>query len=143
MRLELDKRGIDLPSTLCPCCNDEVESLDHCLISCKIANNVWDKIIEWWKLDIFNIGNLNEILRNMGGALSSNSNKDLWRVVVWTTCYYMWKNANERAFLTNITSAEKIVQEIRSKTFDWNSRKSMKGVLLWDCWVMRPNECGI
>lgn len=40
VRTELDKRGIDLHTTLCPCCNDGVESIDHCLEFCNFSRNV-------------------------------------------------------------------------------------------------------
>ncbi|GKB65405.1 RNA-directed DNA polymerase, eukaryota, reverse transcriptase zinc-binding domain protein [Tanacetum coccineum] len=32
VRVELDRRGIDLDSVLCACCNDSVESCTHCLV---------------------------------------------------------------------------------------------------------------
>lgn len=35
VREELDKRGLDLHSIRCPCCDDGVESVDHCLVLCK------------------------------------------------------------------------------------------------------------
>ncbi|GJV82953.1 RNA-directed DNA polymerase, eukaryota, reverse transcriptase zinc-binding domain protein [Tanacetum coccineum] len=44
VREELDKRGIDLDSVLCPCCNNVVESCSHCLITCDLAMSVWDKV---------------------------------------------------------------------------------------------------
>lgn len=50
VREELDKRGIDLDSMLCPSCNNEVESCAHCLVTCDLARSVWDKIFSWWKM---------------------------------------------------------------------------------------------
>ncbi|XP_071694366.1 uncharacterized protein [Rutidosis leptorrhynchoides] len=34
VRVELDRRGIDLHSVLCPVCDDVVESVDHSIIFC-------------------------------------------------------------------------------------------------------------
>ena len=45
VREELDKRGIDLDSILCPCCDNVVESCNHCLVLCDLAMKVWEKNI--------------------------------------------------------------------------------------------------
>ncbi|GKB77668.1 RNA-directed DNA polymerase, eukaryota, reverse transcriptase zinc-binding domain protein, partial [Tanacetum coccineum] len=37
VRVELDRRGIDLDSVLCPSCNNLVETCAHCLITCDLA----------------------------------------------------------------------------------------------------------
>ncbi|GKC04705.1 reverse transcriptase domain, reverse transcriptase zinc-binding domain protein [Tanacetum coccineum] len=37
VRLELDKRGVDLDSVLCPSCDNIVETCAHCLITCDLA----------------------------------------------------------------------------------------------------------
>lgn len=65
MRLELDKKGIDLDSILCPSCNDEVESVVHCLMSCNMAAKVWDEMCKWWGIERSNVIDVNEILRGV------------------------------------------------------------------------------
>ncbi|GJU73336.1 RNA-directed DNA polymerase, eukaryota, reverse transcriptase zinc-binding domain protein [Tanacetum coccineum] len=40
-RLNLDKRGIDLDSVLCPICNDNPELEDHIFVECCIAKSTW------------------------------------------------------------------------------------------------------
>lgn len=55
---ELDKRGIDLDFVLCPCCKKEVETIDHCLVNCKVVASVWVKIADWWKCDAASLGSL-------------------------------------------------------------------------------------
>lgn len=47
MRVELDKRGIDLDSILYPWCESDVETVNHCLVKCKEAKEVWDKVFKW------------------------------------------------------------------------------------------------
>ncbi|GJY61611.1 RNA-directed DNA polymerase, eukaryota, reverse transcriptase zinc-binding domain protein [Tanacetum coccineum] len=37
VRVELDRRGIDLDSVLCASCNDSVESCAHCLVTCDLC----------------------------------------------------------------------------------------------------------
>nr|GEW09584.1 RNA-directed DNA polymerase, eukaryota, reverse transcriptase zinc-binding domain protein [Tanacetum cinerariifolium] len=50
VREELDKRGIDLDSVLCPSCTNAVKSCAHCLVTCDLAMSVWNKIFSWWRM---------------------------------------------------------------------------------------------
>ncbi|GKB76223.1 RNA-directed DNA polymerase, eukaryota, reverse transcriptase zinc-binding domain protein [Tanacetum coccineum] len=50
VRVELDRRGIDLDSVLCPSCNNSVESCAHSLVTCDLPMSVWEKIFNWWKM---------------------------------------------------------------------------------------------
>ncbi|XP_071698905.1 uncharacterized protein [Rutidosis leptorrhynchoides] len=48
VRFELEKRGIEIDSNLCPMCDKDVESVEHVIISCKYAKEVWDGVYKWW-----------------------------------------------------------------------------------------------
>ncbi|XP_071687717.1 uncharacterized protein [Rutidosis leptorrhynchoides] len=41
VRTELDKLGIDFHSVRCPLCDDDIESVEHSLLSCKKVYDVW------------------------------------------------------------------------------------------------------
>ncbi|GKA58022.1 RNA-directed DNA polymerase, eukaryota, reverse transcriptase zinc-binding domain protein [Tanacetum coccineum] len=40
-RMNLDKKGIDVDSILCPVCNDDVETVNHLFFSCDMAKDLW------------------------------------------------------------------------------------------------------
>ncbi|XP_071687175.1 uncharacterized protein [Rutidosis leptorrhynchoides] len=44
VRIELDKRGIDLHSVRCPICDDDLETTDHIILHCPYAHDVWSRI---------------------------------------------------------------------------------------------------
>ncbi|GKA42963.1 RNA-directed DNA polymerase, eukaryota, reverse transcriptase zinc-binding domain protein [Tanacetum coccineum] len=69
VREELDKRGIDLDSLLCPCCDNVVESCNHSLVLCDLAMKVWERIFRWWK-----VGNVNSFSICELFALNGNVN---------------------------------------------------------------------
>jgi len=46
-RLNLEKRGVALPSNLCPLCKRFEETAQHILISCEVAQKVWDNYDRW------------------------------------------------------------------------------------------------
>ncbi|XP_071728124.1 uncharacterized protein [Rutidosis leptorrhynchoides] len=77
VRVELDKRGIDLDSLLCPLCNNVVESVDHAIISCSFAKEMW---------------------QGYNYVANSNFMKKTWQAVQWVTGYFIWKNRNFKVF---------------------------------------------
>ncbi|GJT13183.1 putative ribonuclease H protein [Tanacetum coccineum] len=78
---ELDKRGIDLDSLLCPCCDDSVESCDHSLVTCNVAKSVWDKNFEWWKIGPVNVFSANDLFRFSGNVAVHSYSRALWQLV--------------------------------------------------------------
>ncbi|GKF40303.1 RNA-directed DNA polymerase, eukaryota, reverse transcriptase zinc-binding domain protein, partial [Tanacetum coccineum] len=40
-RLNLSLRGLDIPSIMCPMCNNAVKSVDHVFFGCDLSSNVW------------------------------------------------------------------------------------------------------
>ena len=49
-RSNLAKRGISLQSLACIFCDNNVETLDHCLFTCPSSSIIWKKIWAWWDL---------------------------------------------------------------------------------------------
>nr|GEW87778.1 reverse transcriptase domain, reverse transcriptase zinc-binding domain protein [Tanacetum cinerariifolium] len=56
-----DRYEMELDTTLCPICNEVVESLDH-FVSCSKAKSVWNIVFEWWSLDNFDRSSIADIL---------------------------------------------------------------------------------
>ncbi|GJZ47895.1 putative RNA-directed DNA polymerase, eukaryota, reverse transcriptase zinc-binding domain protein [Tanacetum coccineum] len=77
---ELDKRGIDLDSILCPSCGDIVESCSHCLVMCNFAMSVWEKIFNWWKIGNVNAFSIKEFFYSNGNANIPNRSSRLLEV---------------------------------------------------------------
>ncbi|GKA04232.1 RNA-directed DNA polymerase, eukaryota [Tanacetum coccineum] len=54
-RLNISRRGIDIPSILCPICDREVESVSHLFFKCHVATDIFKKICRWWNVDFVDI----------------------------------------------------------------------------------------
>ena len=141
VRVELDRKGIDLNSLLCPLCDNVVESVDHCLVLCEKSQAVWDKIFAWWGVGPVNSFNFNEMACHNGGSLTGMEAKDMWQATVFVTGYYLWKNRNSKVFKGKLESSSRIFQDIQLKTFEWVSRRSKKWKIEWDKWTTRPQYC--
>ncbi|GKD29268.1 RNA-directed DNA polymerase, eukaryota, reverse transcriptase zinc-binding domain protein [Tanacetum coccineum] len=81
VHVELDERGIELDYILCPCCDDSLESCDHCLVPCNVAKNVWDRIFEWWKISPINVFLANDLFRFSGNVDVERYSRDLWQLL--------------------------------------------------------------
>ncbi|GKA05534.1 reverse transcriptase domain, reverse transcriptase zinc-binding domain protein [Tanacetum coccineum] len=81
VREELDKRGIDLDSLLCPSCGDMVESCSHCLVMCNFAMSVWEKIYSWWKIGGVNAFSIEEFFSSNGNANIPSHSSRMWQAI--------------------------------------------------------------
>ncbi|XP_071713547.1 uncharacterized protein [Rutidosis leptorrhynchoides] len=139
VRIEIDKRGIDLHSVRCPICDDDLESVDHSLIVCKFASDVWSQIHKWWNFGSCNFVNIDSIK----GALSLPSTalgQKIWQAVVWVSAYYLWKNRNSKVFRNDSWCASVLVNEIQIKSFEWVSALVKGKTIDWLNWLVNPQK---
>ncbi|GKA40871.1 transposon TX1 [Tanacetum coccineum] len=144
VREELDKRGIDLDTLLCPSCGDMVESCSHCLVMCNFAMSVWEKNYSWWKIGVVNAFSIEEFFSSNGNANIPSQSSRMWQAVIWTSRYFIWKERNERVFKGKASSLNKIVQDIQLKSFKWIVRRSgKKSEMNWQQWLFNPVRCRV
>ncbi|GJS57699.1 reverse transcriptase domain, reverse transcriptase zinc-binding domain protein [Tanacetum coccineum] len=140
---ELDKRRIDLDMVLCPCCDSGVESCEHSLVLYNMAMGVWEKIHSWWKLGGVSAFSIRVFFYLNRDVNLPNNSRLLWKAVLCTSGYFIWKERNNRVFKAKVSSVNKIVQDIQLKNFDWISRRSKKSIIDWQQWLRDPGKCCI
>ncbi|GJY88228.1 RNA-directed DNA polymerase, eukaryota, reverse transcriptase zinc-binding domain protein [Tanacetum coccineum] len=59
-RLNISRKGIDIPSILCPICGSVTESSSHLLFYCLVAKDNFRKICRWWEVDFMEVHTFNE-----------------------------------------------------------------------------------
>ncbi|GJV19306.1 RNA-directed DNA polymerase, eukaryota, reverse transcriptase zinc-binding domain protein [Tanacetum coccineum] len=139
VRVELDRRGIDLDSVLCTSCINSVGSCAHCLVTCDFAMSVWSKLFNWWKVGNANIVSVDDILTHSGNVSIPTTLSYVWQAVIWTSSYFIWKDRNARVFGNKISSVNKILQDIQFKSFEWIVRRSKKYKSIdWQHWLRDP-----
>ncbi|XP_071700204.1 uncharacterized protein [Rutidosis leptorrhynchoides] len=141
VRLELDKRGIDLHSVRCPLCDDDLESVDHSLIFCKNAFDVWERVFKWWNLGNFLLLSLHEIFEgnaNLNNTLSGFGKK-IWQASMWCCAYLIWKNQNNMVFQNKCWNAPLALNEIQVKSFEWVATRSARTKIDWHTWLSNPS----
>ncbi|XP_071704188.1 uncharacterized protein [Rutidosis leptorrhynchoides] len=129
VRHELDKRGIDLHSVRCPLCDDDVETIEHSLIFCKYAMDVWNRVYSWCGLGNFSNLSISEILRGNTTVEMSKLGRKIWQAIEWVTSYFVWKNRNNKVFRDKAWTSPMTLSEIQLKSFEWISYR-LKGKTL-------------
>ncbi|XP_071715003.1 uncharacterized protein [Rutidosis leptorrhynchoides] len=115
---EIDKRGIDLHSVRCLLCDEDLETVEHSLIFCKLSLDIWDRVFAWWGFRNMSNLSLSEILRGKCPLPSSILGTKIWQAVEWVCAYLIWKNRNEKVFRGKSWTAPVALNEIQLKSFD-------------------------
>ncbi|XP_071704072.1 uncharacterized protein [Rutidosis leptorrhynchoides] len=138
VRIELDKRGIDLDSVRCPICDDDVESLDHLLFFCRVSMDVWDKVYKWWGLDAVTNLSISEAFRGKCNRNLSHLESLVWQAIEWTCASFIWRNRNQKVFTNSCWSVPVLMMEIQLKSFEWISNRIKDRKLDWLIWISDP-----
>ncbi|XP_071699141.1 uncharacterized protein [Rutidosis leptorrhynchoides] len=135
---ELDKRGVDLNSVLCPLCNDGVETVSHALFECKLVREIWDRVFKWWGMDSTQ-HNIDNILCGNSYLPCSSVGEKIWKAMVWTSVYLIWKNRNQKDFKGLCWSSPVALNDIQVKSYEWIAKRNKIKSIEWLDWLQNPN----
>ncbi|GJV33534.1 RNA-directed DNA polymerase [Tanacetum coccineum] len=85
-RLNLMKRGVLVPSLLCPVCNADHEDTSHLLVSCSLANEAVRLVCRWWNLTWSPLGSYSDWLSWFNSSRLCSRTKGLLEGVFYVTC---------------------------------------------------------
>ncbi|XP_071733908.1 uncharacterized protein [Rutidosis leptorrhynchoides] len=137
VRAELDKRGLDLDSVLCPICISETETVNHALLHCCEVKKVWNSIEKWWNMDI-NTSSLSATLASTPNLINSLMGKSIWQATMWVVAYQIWIARNKKVFTRVRWNQNDILNEAQLKSFQWISKRLKKSNLSWSQWLINP-----
>ncbi|XP_071695872.1 uncharacterized protein [Rutidosis leptorrhynchoides] len=140
VRVELDKRGIDLDSIRCPLCDDDLESVDHSIIFCKYALDIWERLFRWWGLGSFSSYSLPEIISEDSNISASTRGSKIWQATKWVCAYFIWKNRNNKTFKGKCAIGPVTLSEIQVMSFEWISKRSKLKNFDWLVWLSNPSH---
>ncbi|XP_071718182.1 uncharacterized protein [Rutidosis leptorrhynchoides] len=137
---ELDKRGIDLDSVLCPICKAVQETVNHILFECSVAKDVWLRVSRWWNTSLSLNSSLDDsFLGRINSGNNTSQFSKLWQSIEWVTGYSLWKNRNNLVFKRKKDTGPMILHDIQVKAFEWVSNRSQKHRLIWSQWLLNPS----
>ncbi|XP_071700716.1 uncharacterized protein [Rutidosis leptorrhynchoides] len=138
VRVELDKRGIDLDSIRCPICDDDIETVEHLMLKCSFAKDLWDRVFRWWNLTNHSYSSLEECFKGKRDPTSNRSSK-VWQAIEWVCGYIIWQNRNNAIFQKKNGNGPMTLNEIQVKSFEWLSKRSKIPNFAWHQWLLNPS----
>ncbi|XP_071695782.1 uncharacterized protein [Rutidosis leptorrhynchoides] len=140
VRSELDKKGIDLHTILCPLCEHQIETIDHALLNCQKVSSIWIQFLDWWNQNNIRISNINDAIISDQGISNNSIGSSIWQAAKWIACYIIWKHRNLKIFSGKIWNPAVIISEIQSQSFSWISNRSRKKTPIdWHQWLLNPS----
>ena len=130
--------GIDLNSILCPHCGNDIETLDHCFIHCPRVFNNWKKVFKWWKLGVFEVDTVDDILAHNGRNNFSKKQQFIWQAVCWTMLYLVWCARNKRAYENKVSNLTTLCDELQVVSYNWLSTRLKGSSVSWLDWCSDP-----
>ncbi|KQJ83471.2 hypothetical protein BRADI_5g15081v3 [Brachypodium distachyon] len=117
----LSKRGLPHPAR-CPLCDQSDETIDHLLLGCVVAREVWSTLLRGWNRLCW-LPTLQASLAEGWTSLVVQGKKERRNLNTSITliCWCLWKHRNSVVFDAATPNARKIQQMIDSEGRAWSS----------------------
>ncbi|XP_071727494.1 uncharacterized protein [Rutidosis leptorrhynchoides] len=140
VRSELDKKGIDLHTILCPLCDHHIETIEHELITCPKVSPIWTQMLDWWNQNNTSISDINDAIISDQGFPHNTVGSSLWKATKWIACYIIWKHRNLKVFSNKMCNPAMLISEIQIQSYSWISNRSRKkNPIEWHQWLLNPS----
>ncbi|GJT78985.1 RNA-directed DNA polymerase, eukaryota, reverse transcriptase zinc-binding domain protein [Tanacetum coccineum] len=97
-RLNLSRRGIDIPSILCPICDRVTESSRHLFFECHFAKDIFRKICRWWNVDFLDVNSFDEWTSWIDNLRMPSKHKRLLQGACFGSWWFIWSFRNKCVF---------------------------------------------
>ncbi|GJV21223.1 nucleotide-binding alpha-beta plait domain-containing protein [Tanacetum coccineum] len=97
-RMNLDRKGIEVDSLLCPICHEDVETANHTFFNCDMAKDLWALLARWWELDIPFCENISEWFTWLDSSSLSTKARLILDGVGGTLLWSIWSFRNRLVF---------------------------------------------
>ncbi|GKA00535.1 RNA-directed DNA polymerase, eukaryota, reverse transcriptase zinc-binding domain protein [Tanacetum coccineum] len=134
-KLNLDRIGIDVDSTLCSICGEDVKTVNHIFFSCEMAKDLWALLAKWWSLDIPICSNFSEWSSWLDSLHLSSKKKLFLDGVSGTLLWSIWNFRNRLLFTVPPPKKTVLWDNIVSQSFLWISSRNPKLNFSWVGWI--------
>ncbi|GJY66487.1 RNA-directed DNA polymerase, eukaryota, reverse transcriptase zinc-binding domain protein [Tanacetum coccineum] len=138
-RSNLSSRGLDIPSILCPICDETAETTSHTFFSCVLARDIMSKVFRWWELDPSSINSYVDWLLWLDNMRIAKSKKNVLEGVCYVSWWLLWKFGNQSLFGASKPRKDLIFDDIIQLSYLWISNRC-KYKIDWGTWITNPNS---
>ncbi|KAJ0479839.1 putative RNA-directed DNA polymerase [Helianthus annuus] len=137
-RVNLRRRNVDIPSTVCPLCEETEESVEHLFTACSIALRVWAAFSDWCKIPPLFLFEFKDILDIHKFIKCSKKEEKIIYGLALITSWCIWKERNEVVFNQKRCNPLDIIGELKSRSFAWVKNRSSCKDIRWKEWCKYP-----
>ncbi|GJQ97240.1 RNA-directed DNA polymerase, eukaryota, reverse transcriptase zinc-binding domain protein [Tanacetum coccineum] len=134
----LDKKGIDVPSLLCPVCSDQVETADHLFFSCNTVQALWGLLARWCQLDFPGFANIADWFSWLDSARLPKHARLVLEGIASTMFWSLWNFRNAWIFSSSKPKKANIWDSVVHQSFLWISSRNPKFRFRWIDWLRNP-----
>lgn len=137
-RVSLSNKGLDIPSTLCPMCNNETESLAHVFAFCSIACKVWSSISRWLDVGFLDCCSPQDLMYKVDDLHLPVKKKLVIEGIIYSAWWVIWRHRNDEVFSAKKHRFVCLFDSIVHFSFIWYSNRVSKSRISWDEWILNP-----
>ena len=137
-RVNLDRRGIDVPSILCPICHEDVETANHIFFTCEMASTLWSMLAKWWEVDIPLCANMEDWIVWLDSSHFSKKVRVFLEGVGGVLLWCIWSFRNGLVFSTSSPKKSLLWDRVVSQSFLWISSRNPNFKFSWVGWLQNP-----
>nr|GEW24752.1 RNA-directed DNA polymerase, eukaryota [Tanacetum cinerariifolium] len=116
-RINLDRRGVHVPSILCPVCNVAHEDTSHLFFRCVVATNIARLICRWWNLTWIPVGSYSDWLAWFNTIQLGSKIKDILESVFYVTWWSLWNFRKQLLFANQKPRNDVLFDEVVTRSF--------------------------
>ncbi|XP_022027805.1 uncharacterized protein LOC110929017 [Helianthus annuus] len=133
---KLRERGVPVLSGMCGVCDSEEETPDHVLVKCRVAENVWEQVSRWVKMDTASKpATLAEVFSSLNDFNWPKAKKKAVHAIFLLTTWVIWKNRNEKIFRSRAGETYRMIEEIKEESYHWMKQRSKVHLESWEKWL--------
>ncbi|GJR44797.1 RNA-directed DNA polymerase, eukaryota [Tanacetum coccineum] len=118
-RLNISRRGIDIPCIKCPSCDCGVESSAHLFFQCDLVRQIARKIAVWWNVKYVDCISYVEWVDWLGSSRLGFKAKMMFEGTFYTLWWNIWTYRNRLMFDVKPPLKANIYDNVVSSSFDW------------------------
>nr|GEX90708.1 RNA-directed DNA polymerase, eukaryota, reverse transcriptase zinc-binding domain protein [Tanacetum cinerariifolium] len=136
--VNLDRKGIEVDSLLCPICHEDVETVNCIFFMCDLSKVLWALLAKWWELDVLFCASISDWLSWLDSSSISSKARVFLDGVGAALMWSLWSFRNRLLFSTPPPKKSLIWDSIVSYSFLWISSINPKTKFSWVGWFRNP-----
>ncbi|PWA37768.1 reverse transcriptase domain, Reverse transcriptase zinc-binding domain protein [Artemisia annua] len=109
-RMNLDARGIDVPSVLCPVCGEYSKTANHLFFACSFVSQVYILLARWWDLDVPRLNSYGQWSDWFSNIWMKRMQKQILQALFFCLRWHVWWHRNDCIF--GVASPRKTIPKI-------------------------------